>query len=178
MRDRRERALNRAEGSLKERQLVVRHSADNWASVPVPGPRYETCAKLDTVIDAIKDAVQNTPPTDRLPLRLDPSLRALVRMASGEVEVREDATSGLPSLRSALSRAQSEPLSLRVRVHSKAGIALASAVCRLGPGDTALDTPPLEALAMEGYAHLKPEARLGVLRRVWSRRAYVTLTLE
>jgi hypothetical protein len=44
---------------------------------------------------------------------------------------------------------------------------------QVNPGDCQFEAP-LTLLAMEGYTHLSPRARHGVVQRVWSRRAYAT----
>ena len=144
----------------------------------MPKTGHETCAGGAHRHDAAaQEIVEKSPGPERLPVRVEPGLKALIGMTSADVEVCLEAPGALPSLRSLLSHPQAATVTLLARVHSNAGIPLSSAVCRLEPGDTMLRTPPLVPLAMEGYAHLKPEGRLGVLRRVWSRRAYVTLTL-
>jgi hypothetical protein len=121
--------------------------------------------------------VQKSPGSERLPVRVEPRLKALIGIVSADAEVCVADQDAMPSLRVFLSQPQAMAVTLLASVHSNAGIPLSSAVCQVEPGDTMLHTPPLGPLAMEGYAHLKPEARLGVLRRVWSRRAYVALTL-
>jgi len=81
----------------------------------------------------------------------------------------------MPMLHGSLVRPLSSPLRLLLRVHSSAGIPLASVIVEVSAGDGSFQTPPLAVLAMEGYAHLAPAARRAVEQRVWSRRAYVSV---
>jgi hypothetical protein len=109
-------------------------------------------------------------------VRLENGLQAVLGTPAGDVEVRSANPEDMPTLRCVLARPATSKASLLLQVHSRAGIPLAAAVVGVAPGDRAFETPPLAMLAMEGYAHLAPGARRAVERRVWSRRAYVTVT--
>lgn len=80
-----------------------------------------------------------------------------------------------PTVRLELSCRADANVSLRVSVRSKAGIPLASAIVDVRAGDDTFIAGPLSVLAMEGYAHLKPQDRRAVEQRVWSRCDYVTV---
>jgi hypothetical protein len=60
-----------------------------------------------------------------------------------------------------------------VRVHSRAGIPLATAAIDVNKGDREFKAS-LALLAMEGYAHLGPAERQAIHQRVWQRRAFAT----
>ena len=109
---------------------------------------------------------------ERLPWRVDAQLvRALDAPGHLEIEVRSP--DACPTLRCVLARPAPSRVSLTIRVHSRAGIPLAHASVQVNPGDRQFEAP-LTLLAMEGYTHLSPRARHGVVQRVWSRRAYAT----
>jgi hypothetical protein len=95
-------------------------------------------------------------------------------MQAGDLEVCLSDPEELPTLRCVLPRAVSAKVSMVLRVHSLAGIPLASAAIDMNPGDQAFQTPRLSVLAMEGYAHLSRAERWIVERRVWSRCAFAT----
>jgi hypothetical protein len=65
---------------------------------------------------------------------------------------------------------------VRLTVHSRAGIPLASAVVSISPGDRLLESSSMALFAMEGYTHLARRERQLVERRVWSRRAFATVS--
>jgi hypothetical protein len=111
---------------------------------------------------------------ERLPLRLQGRLARVLGMDDGAVDVYFRAEDRRPLLRCVLPRPVSEKVSMIVRVHSAAGIPLASAPIELKVGDQAFEIEHVITLAMEGYAHLTPAERQIVERRVWSRRAYAT----
>ena len=110
-----------------------------------------------------------------IPVRLEQGLQRMLagQYDSGSLQAAPDGAT--PAFRYELKRPAGAALSLMVCVRSNAGIPLASAVVDLRPGDDAVVVPTLPLLAMEGYAHLKPEDRRAVESRVWSRRAFVTL---
>jgi hypothetical protein len=98
-------------------------------------------------------------------------------METGYLEICSSDGEELPKLRCLLSRPVPEQVSLVVRVHSRAGIPLASVAVEVNPGDRAFETSRVAVLAMEGYAHLNRAERQAVERRVWSRRAFATGSL-
>lgn len=111
---------------------------------------------------------------ERLPFRLDGGSARALAISAGEVEVCQLDSEEMPTLRCVLSRPAAEKVSLTLRVHSRAGIPLASTSIDLNPGDEAFETPRLSVLAMEGYSHVDHAERLAIERRVWSRRAFVS----
>ncbi len=109
---------------------------------------------------------------ERIPWRVDGRLtRVLGDLA--DLEVCAHGPDALPGVRCVLPRRATTKVSVLVRVHSRAGIPLASATVDLDVGDSEFETP-LTLLAMEGYTHLSRRARREVERRVWSRRAFAT----
>ncbi len=125
----------------------------------------------------VSDLVHPISDTDRLPLRLEGRLMSLLGMNTGYLEICSGDPEELPTLRCVLPQPVAERVSLVVRVHSRAGIPLASVAVEMNPGDQAFETPRVALLAMEGYAHLNRAERRAVERRVWSRRAFATGSL-
>src|SRR5262245_41606077 len=78
------------------------------------------------------------PNMDHLPLRLEGRLAGALGISAGDLEICPQESEALPNLRCTLPRAVSERLSLVLRVHSLAGIPLASAPIQLNPGDRVL----------------------------------------
>jgi hypothetical protein len=111
---------------------------------------------------------------EQLPFRVDGPLASALGISAGHLEVRPRGSQDLPALRCVLPRPVRGPLSLVVRVHSKAGIPLAAAPVAIADGDSGFETTSLAMLAMEGYAHLDARERSAVEQRVWSRRAFAT----
>ena len=109
-----------------------------------------------------------------MPLRVDSELSRVLGIRTGEVELCQPDPTELPSARVVLPQPATAKAAVLLRVHSLAGIPLASARIEVRPGDRLFESPRMSLVAMEGYAHLRqPERRL-VEQRVWSRRAYVT----
>jgi hypothetical protein len=109
---------------------------------------------------------------ERLPWQGDRRVMSSLGILS-DLEVCPSPTDAVPHVRGVLAAPLAAKASLVVRVHSRAGIPLASASVDLKPGDREFEAG-LTLLAMEGYAHLSRRARQEVERRVWSRRAYAT----
>ncbi len=108
---------------------------------------------------------------EQLPWRVE---RRLVDLGMpAHLEVCPQPSGNLPNVRCVLPKPATGPLSLVLRVHSRAGIPLAQAFIDLKPGDRSFETP-LALMSMEGYRHLSQRARQDVERRVWSRRAFAT----
>lgn len=112
---------------------------------------------------------------ERLPWRVEPRLARLLDPAR-HLELRLQQGSALPTIRCVFARPSAAKVSLHLRVHSHAGIPLATATVVVNPGDHAFETP-ISLLAMEGYGHLSRPAREKVERRVWSRRAFASAWL-
>ena len=112
--------------------------------------------------------------TEQLPWRVD---RQLARAIGGEPRTLEvcpiDIPDDLPPVRYVFAQPAVSKVSIVVRVHSRAGIPLATAAVEVAAGDRGFRTP-LALLAMEGYAHVGAAERQAIYRRVWLRRAYAT----
>jgi hypothetical protein len=114
--------------------------------------------------------------TDRLPWRVDTRLAAALGGDSGEIQVRLDEQDQGLTLRGVLPRPAVARVSLILRIHSSAGIPLASASISLSPGDRSFEAP-IAFLAMEGYSHFAREKREAIERRVWLRRAFASAAM-
>jgi hypothetical protein len=112
---------------------------------------------------------------DRLPLRIESRTARVLGLRQGDLEICPGTPGDLPSLRCVLPRPVTAKASLVLRVHSQAGIPLASASIDVHPGDRMFETS-LAVLAMEGYAHLGRADRRLVEERVWVRRSFATLS--
>ena len=115
---------------------------------------------------------------EQLSFRVEGRLARLLGLKTGDVEAVPVGPDALPSLRCLLPGPVGADVSFVLRVHSRAGIPLASAAIALKAGARSFDAAPLTILAMEGYAHLNPAERHEVEARVWSRRAFATGTLD
>ena len=111
---------------------------------------------------------------DTLPFRPERRLARALGVQTASLEICTRTTGELPNLRCVLPQPVRETVSLVLRVHTSAGIPLASAAITMKPGDQVFETPALGLLAMEGYAHLGQDERRAIERRVWSRRSFVT----
>jgi hypothetical protein len=112
---------------------------------------------------------------DRLPLRVESRTSRFLGLQHGDLEIRPGNPGDLPNLRCLLPRPVTATASLVLRVHSRAGIPLASASIAVHAGDEMFETP-VAVLAMEGYAHLGRAERQVIEGRVWLRRAFATLS--
>jgi len=118
--------------------------------------------------------LRNSQGPERLPLKLDSRLTAVLGTSTGELELHVESPAALPYARFVLPRPVPRNLSLVLRVHSAAGIPLASATIAVNSGEHTFDIRNLTLMAMEGYAHLDAAERHAVVQRVWSRRAFAT----
>ena len=111
---------------------------------------------------------------ERLPSRVDSGLaRSLGVPDDLEIHPRTEGT--LPYVRCRLARPITTRVVVTVRVHTRAGIPLAWASAEVNPGDRVFEAP-MALLAMEGYSRLGRRARQDVEYRVWSRRAFATVS--
>jgi hypothetical protein len=113
---------------------------------------------------------------ERMPWRPEDRLARVLGMP-GDLEIWPGSSGTLPILRCVLARPAKGPVSLILRVHSRAGIPVAQATVEVHPGDQSFDAT-LSVMSMEGYRHLGRAAREDVERRVWSRRAFATGSLR
>jgi len=112
--------------------------------------------------------------TERLPWRVDRQLARTIGDQPATLEVcPADPQDDLPRLRCVFSQPATEKVGVIVRVHSRAGIPLATAAVDVKPGDREFKAP-LVLLAMEGYAHISQAERQAIHQRVWQRRAFAT----
>jgi len=151
-------------------------SAESRATPGTPADSRGRQLLQDTA-DRVSSTIQSSSPEaslEQLPFRLEGQLTRTLGISQGVVDVCFRAEDRRPALRCVLPRPVSETVSMVVRVHSAAGIPLASAPIQLNAGDQEFETGQLDMLAMEGYAHLTPDERQIVERRVWSRRAFAT----
>jgi hypothetical protein len=63
-----------------------------------------------------------------------------------------------------------------LRVHNQAGIPIIEGQNRVEAGQCSFTVSELRPLGIEAYAHKREAERLQIARRIWSRRAYGTLT--
>jgi hypothetical protein len=101
-------------------------------------------------------------------------LAAVLGVRTAELEICQPDPAELPSARLLLPQPARAGTSMRLTVHSRAGIPLASAIVNVRPGDLLLESSSMALLAMEGYTHLARRERQLVERRVWSRCAFAT----
>ena len=88
----------------------------------------------------------------------------------------ERQSGGLPWLSGELGQAAPACLKLILRVHNRAGIPIAEAHSQIEPGQQQITFTDLHALGIEAYAHKTEAERAEIAQRIWSRRAYGTLT--
>jgi hypothetical protein len=112
---------------------------------------------------------------DRLPMRIESRVSRVLGLRQGDLEIWPGTPGELPNLRCVLPRPATAKASLVLRVHSRAGIPLASGSIDVHPGDQMFETS-LAVLAMEGYAHLGRADRRLIEERVWLRRSFATLS--
>jgi hypothetical protein len=111
---------------------------------------------------------------EQLPWRVDRYLARAIGPQPSTLEVCPiDPEALLPSLRCVFVQPATATVSVMVRVHSRAGIPLATAAIDVNKGDREFKVS-LALLAMEGYAHIGPAERQAIHHRVWQRRAYAT----
>ena len=111
---------------------------------------------------------------ERLPWRVDRHLTQAIGPQQPTLEVCPmDADASLPSLRCVFAQPAAVRVSVMVRVHSGAGIPLATAAIDVNKGDREFKVSPV-LLAMEGYAHIGAAERQAIHQRVWQRRAFAT----
>ena len=111
---------------------------------------------------------------EKLPWRVDSHLARALGPQQPTLEVCPiDAEASLPSLRCVFAHPAADNVSVVVRVHSRAGIPLATAAIDVSKGDREFKASPV-LLAMEGYAHIGPAERQAIHQRVWQRRAFAT----
>jgi hypothetical protein len=111
---------------------------------------------------------------EQLPWRADRQLVRAIGPQQATLEVCPIAPdASLPSLRCVFAQPAAASVSVMVRVHSRAGIPLATAAIDVNKGDREFKAS-LALLAMEGYAHLGPAERQAIHQRVWQRRAFAT----
>lgn len=83
----------------------------------------------------------------------------------------------MPVLHGELETATLRPLRLVLRVHNQAGIPILEAHSQLPAGQRQFTFDDLRPLGIEAYAHKSTSEQQAVARRIWSRRAYGTLTI-
>ena len=111
---------------------------------------------------------------EQLPWRVDRQLARAIGHQQPTLEVCPvDSDAALPSLRCVFAQPAAARVSVMVRVHSRAGIPLATAAIDVNKGDREFKAS-LALLAMEGYAHVSTAERRAIHQRVWQRRAYAT----
>jgi len=88
----------------------------------------------------------------------------------------EQHTDRLPMLHGELGVAAPRSLRLVLRVHNQAGIPIIEGQNRVEAGQRSFTIGELRPLGIEAYAHKREAERLQIARRIWSRRAYGTLT--
>ena len=111
---------------------------------------------------------------EQLPWRVDRHLARAIGPQRPTLEVCPTAPDAdLPSLRCVFAQPAADKVSVVVRVHSRAGIPLATASIDVNKGDREFKAP-LALLAMEGYAHIGAAERQAIHQRVWQRRAFAT----
>ncbi len=87
-------------------------------------------------------------------------------------------TDGIPWLKGEISVTPSQPLRLVVRVHNRAGIPIIEGEGQIEAGQRRFTISELHPLGIEAYAHKRETERVEIARRIWSRRAYGTLTFQ
>ena len=112
---------------------------------------------------------------ERLPLRVESGLAGVLGLKEGQLELL-DAQGAAPAVRCNWERPASADTSFVLRVHATSGIPLATSPVSVFRGDRAFEARQLSFVAMEGYSHLTPVERRQVEDRVWSRRAYATVS--
>src|SRR5689334_20980214 len=114
-----------------------------------------------------------------LPIRPGNSSRQAVPPALYPAALELDSerlNGGLPWLSGELSQAAPACLKLILRVHNRAGIPIVEAHSQVEAGRQQITFSDLHPLGIEAYAHKTEAERAEIARRIWSRRAYATLT--
>jgi len=88
----------------------------------------------------------------------------------------ERQSGGLPWLSGELGQAAPACLKLILRIHNRAGIPILEAHSQIEAGQQQITFSNLHALGIEAYAHKTEAERAEIGQRIWSRRAYGTLT--
>jgi hypothetical protein len=88
----------------------------------------------------------------------------------------ERQSGGLPWLSGELGQAAPASLKLILRVHNRAGIPIVEGQSQIEAGQQQITFTNLHALGIEAYAHKTEAERAEIAQRIWSRRAYATLT--
>jgi len=111
---------------------------------------------------------------EQLPWRVDRHFARALGPQQPTLEVCSiDAEASLPGLRCVFAQPAADNVCVVVRVHSRAGIPLATAAIDVSKGDREFTASPV-LLAMEGYAHIGQAERQAIHQRVWQRRAFAT----
>ena len=92
--------------------------------------------------------------------------------------VEEHHTGGLPWLSGELGRPAPQPLALIVRIHNRAGIPIIEGQSQIEAGQRQFTITDLRPLGIEAYTHKREAERIEVAHRIWSRRAFATLTFQ
>jgi hypothetical protein len=114
-----------------------------------------------------------------LPIRPGRSSRQAVPPAFYPATLELDAehqSGGLPWLSGELGLAAPACLKLILRIHNRAGIPIVEAHSQIEAGQQQITFSNLHALGIEAYAHKTEAERAEIAQRIWSRRAYGTLT--
>jgi hypothetical protein len=94
-----------------------------------------------------------------------------------ELQIDEEHSSNhLPWLCATFKAELSQSVDLIVRVHNKAGVPIIEGKSRLEAGQKQVVFDTLQPLGIEAYAHYTDEQRAAIVQRIWSRRAYCTIT--
>lgn len=87
-------------------------------------------------------------------------------------------TGGVPWLYGQIGTPPSQRLIVILRLHNSAGIPVIEGQAIVEAGQREVAFRDLRAIGIEAYAHAGDEQREQVARRVWSRCAYGTLTIQ
>jgi hypothetical protein len=102
----------------------------------------------------------------------------LISMFPSELQVDEAVQAGLPRLYGMLDKAATQALTVVLRIHNRAGIPIIEGSCRIETGHQQCTFSDLHVLGIEAYAHASEAEREQVCARVWTRRAYGTLSVQ
>jgi len=92
--------------------------------------------------------------------------------------IEEQLTDGLPWLSGELESPAPQPLTLIVRIHNHSGIPIIEGQSQIEAGQRQFTITNLRPLGIEAYAHKREAERMEIAHRIWSRRAYATLTFQ
>lgn len=114
-----------------------------------------------------------------LPIRVSKKNDSLIPLNAPPRELQVDPerrTHGLPWLYGEFSTTVPQGLILGLKIHNQAGIPIIEGQSRVEAGQKQFIFTELHAIGIEAYAHLPELERQQISDRIWSRRAYGTLT--